>query len=244
MNIIRKIWLKLFPHFTKSCDLVDRLRSQGIEIGKGTTFYSPASIRIDVQRPWMISIGEYCKITAGCVILAHDYSRSVIRRSHNMIIGEAGKTVIGDNVFIGMNSIILMGAKIGNNSIVGAGSVVKGIFPDNSVIAGNPARVVCTLDEYVEKRKKKYVSEAFLYASEYYKKYNKMPIEKEMGPFFTLFLNRDKEQLYEKNIFVAWTGDEENEIIECFMNSSCMYDGYSCFIDAVKESINRENQKK
>ena len=231
MNYLRKVWLKFFPQFTKSDDLVRNLKKKGVAIGKGTKFYSPYTISLDVQRPWMLSIGEYCKITAGCVILVHDYSRSVIRRSHNVILGEAGKTVIGNNVFIGMNSIILMGTHIGNNCIVGAGSVVKGTFPDNSVIAGNPAKVVCSLDEYVEKRKSRYEAEAVLYASEFYKKYQRMPNEQEMGPFFPLFLKRDRQELKDKNIFVTWTGDEPEEIIECFMNSTPKYDGINDFFN-------------
>ena len=49
---------------------------------------------------------------------------------------------MGNNVFIGTNCIILLNTKIGNNCIIGAGSVVRGQFPDNSVIIGNPAKVV------------------------------------------------------------------------------------------------------
>ena len=50
--------------------------------------------------------------------------------------------MIGDDCFIGMNSIILKGTTLGNNVIVGAGSVVHGKFPDNVIIAGNPAKIV------------------------------------------------------------------------------------------------------
>ena len=117
---------KYFSRFAKP-DLFNRiLRYEGFEIGEGTIFYSPQTIVIDRQRPWMLKIGKYCKITSGVTILTHDYSRSVLRRTYGEIIGEAGQTVIGDNVFIGMNAIILMGTKIGNNCIVGAGSVVGG----------------------------------------------------------------------------------------------------------------------
>ncbi|MDI9553531.1 MAG: DapH/DapD/GlmU-related protein, partial [Bacteroidota bacterium] len=56
--------------------------------------------------------------------------------------GVFGKIVIGNNVFIGINSIILSNTSIGDNCIVGAGSVVRGKFPENSVLAGNPAQII------------------------------------------------------------------------------------------------------
>lgn len=62
--------------------------------------------------------------------------------------------VIGNNVFIGMNSIILPGVTIGDNVIIGAGSVVAKDIPANSVCAGVPARVIKTMDEYAQKFKK------------------------------------------------------------------------------------------
>ncbi|HOP59466.1 MAG TPA: acyltransferase, partial [Bacteroidales bacterium] len=53
-----------------------------------------------------------------------------------------GKIKIGNNVFIGNNCTILPGTTVGDNCIIGAGSVVRGNFPENSVIVGNPAKVV------------------------------------------------------------------------------------------------------
>ncbi len=52
---------------------------------------------------------------------------------------------IGNNVFIGVNSIILKGTEIGDNSVIGAGSVVAGIIPPNVIAAGNPCKVIKTL---------------------------------------------------------------------------------------------------
>lgn len=237
MNYFRKILIKLFPQMMTSNDLIEILRSKDIKIGKGTVFYYPSTITVDMERPWMVSIGEYCKITKGVIILAHDYSRSVIRRSHNLIIGEAGLTSIGDNVFIGMNAVILMGTVIGNNCIIGAGSVVKGKFPNNSVIAGNPAKVISTLDQYVDRRKKKVKKEAIEYAASFCMKYGRMPEIKEMGPFFPLFLERDVKALKKNEISLKWNGDDEQEILECFLDSTPIYDCYQSFLDDVKYEL-------
>ena len=62
------------------------------------------------------------------------------------------KVNIGDRVFIGAAAIILPGVKIGNDVIVGAGSVVTKDIPEGVVVAGNPAKVICTLSSYLEKR--------------------------------------------------------------------------------------------
>ncbi len=235
MSVLRRILIKFFPQFMKSEDLVQLLRKKGIHVGKGTVFYYPNTINIDLQRPWMIEIGDYCKITKGTVILAHDYSRSVVRKYAGLIVGEAGVTKIGNNVFIGMNSILLMGAKIGNNCIVGAGSVVKGEFPDNSVIAGNPAKIICTMDEYVKKRIRNMDDEGVEYVNTFISKYGRVPQINEMGPFFSLFLKRDRNELLKNNISLNWSGDEESEILNSFLNSEPRYSSYTEFLKHAKE---------
>lgn len=55
--------------------------------------------------------------------------------------------ILGRNVFIGCNCIILKGTKLGDNCIVGAGSVVHGEFPEGCVLAGNPARIIKKVEE-------------------------------------------------------------------------------------------------
>ena len=64
-----------------------------------------------------------------------------------------GRVSIGDNVFIGAESVILPNVKIGSNVIVGANSTVTKDIPDGVVVAGSPARVICTLDEYLQRHK-------------------------------------------------------------------------------------------
>lgn len=104
---------------------------------------------IDGLYPWLIEIGSDIIFSPGVKILAHDASTQIP-------LGKAkvGKVKIGNCVFIGVNSIVLCNTTIGNNVIIGAGSVVTKDIPSNSVYAGNPARFVCTFNEYIEKNKK------------------------------------------------------------------------------------------
>ena len=87
-----------------------------------------------------MEIGDNVRITSGTTFITHDGAVNVF---HGEIGGGIfGKIKIGNNVFIGTNCIILLNTTIGNNCIIGAGSVVRGQFPDDSVIVGNPAKVV------------------------------------------------------------------------------------------------------
>jgi len=103
-------------------------KSGGVKIGKGCKIFNTRNVCIEAD-PVLLEIGDYVKITQGVVVVTHDYSRSVLRRVYGQIIGDGAPVVIGNNVFIGINSIILMGTELGDNTIVGAGSVVKGKFP-------------------------------------------------------------------------------------------------------------------
>jgi carbonic anhydrase/acetyltransferase-like protein (isoleucine patch superfamily) len=213
------------------------LRNKGISIGEGTIIYSPKKVLIDIQRPWMIEIGDYCKITEGVIILQHDYSRSVLRRVYGDIIAEAKKTIIGNNVFIGMNSVILMGCNIGNNVIIGAGSVVTGKIPDNVVVAGNPAKIIRTLDEHYNIRKVKCVEEAKECAKAYYLRYNKWPTISEMGAFFPLYIDRDINILQKNCIKTKLGGDDEREILDHFLKSSKIFESYEKFLSEVTVEV-------
>lgn len=101
----------------------------------GTTIYSMSRI----------TIGDYCAIGANCKIIDNDFhplDKGYRRLGLNKEHARRKPVTIGDDCFIGMNSIILKGTKLGNNVIVGAGSVVSGCFPDNVIITGNPAKII------------------------------------------------------------------------------------------------------
>lgn len=230
-----KLALKYFQHFTSPYLINKILRLEGIDIGEHTIIYNPNSQTIDRERPWMLKIGDYCKITKGCTILTHDYSRSVMRMVDGQIIGEAGLTTIGNNVFIGMHSTILMGTHIGDNVIIGAGSVVSGNIPSNVVIAGNPAKIIRTLDEHIAIRKKKSIKEAFLYYNSFCKAKGRKPTIQEMGPFFSLFLERTKEAVTKNHVNISPNGDNSVDLLEEFLKVSPPYQSYEEFqLDAEK----------
>ncbi|WP_243642373.1 acyltransferase [Marinobacterium mangrovicola] len=89
--------------------------------------------KLDRTNPKGITIGEYTHIAFGAVLLTHDMSRNL----HS-------KIKIGSNCFIGANSIILPGVEINDGCIIAAGSVVTKSISPNSIVAGNPAKVIRT----------------------------------------------------------------------------------------------------
>lgn len=110
-------------------------RATGASIGKNTMISLGA--KIDVRRGKVI-IGDNCLITHGCYVLSHDGAAHVIDETDD----GTGKVEIGNNVFVGVNSVILRGVKIGDHAIIGAGSVVNRDIPEGAIAAGNPAKVL------------------------------------------------------------------------------------------------------
>ena len=84
--------------------------------------------------------------------LTHDAS---LKKFIGYDCNKIGRIVIGNNVFVGLKSIILPNVHIGSNVVIGAGSVVTKDIPDNSVAVGNPAKVICTCEEYINKHRER-----------------------------------------------------------------------------------------
>lgn len=238
LNILTRIRHKIKGY--SSDEYIQTLRQKGAQIGKGTFFFSPQETYMDNVKPWLITIGEYCKITSRVTILAHDYSRSVARMYAHENIGGSAPVQIGNNVFIGMGVTILMGTKIGNNCIIGADAVVKGNIPSNSVVAGNPAKVICTLDEYIEKRKRKMIQEAVDCVRHSINLRGGVPTIQEMGDGFAwLYLPRTLKTIEQFPEFFNLKGDNRELVIHDFLNSNGVWESYDDFIKyALSENKN------
>lgn len=112
-----------------------------INIGKNTRIHGTC-----IHAFKRIDIGQDCLIAANCQIFDSNGHNSLPneRRTNN---GEAKEIKIGDNVWIGANSIILPGVSIGSNSIIAAGSVVNKSVPAEHIAGGNPAKLIKRIDE-------------------------------------------------------------------------------------------------
>ena len=103
----------------------------------------------------LISIGDNVHLASNIKFITHDASHIMMNNLYGDLYNESiGCIEIGNNVFVGSNTTILMNVKIGNNVIVGANSVITKDIPDNSVVAGVPARIIGGFDAFAEKRKK------------------------------------------------------------------------------------------
>jgi acetyltransferase-like isoleucine patch superfamily enzyme len=139
MRSLLNIFIALYKLLILKADEESRnnyLRRQGVKIGKNCLIHTVSFS----TEPYLVEIGDDVRITSGTIFITHD---GAVHSFHGELGGGIfGRIKIGNNVFIGSNSIILLNTTIGNNCIIGAGSVVRGQFPDDSVIVGNPAKVV------------------------------------------------------------------------------------------------------
>jgi maltose O-acetyltransferase len=122
---------------------IDRLVAAGLELGSET--FIARNVYLDPGHPWLIKIDDHAGLSPGVIVMAHDASMKR-HMGHTRI----GRVVIGKRVFVGAGAIILPGTWIGDDSIVGAGSVVRGGVPPGSMVVGNPAKVVADVKSVAE----------------------------------------------------------------------------------------------
>lgn len=139
MNLIKEILYRIRGEYT-----TERLVAMGMKVGKN--FGRLNGVILDPSHCWLIEIGDNVTLAPRVHILCHDASTKQF-----LNYTKIGRVTIGNNVFIGAETVVLPGVTIGNNVVIGANSTVTHNVPDNSVIAGSPARVIGTLEEYLSK---------------------------------------------------------------------------------------------
>ena len=136
---------------------VKYLRKQGAKIGEGCSITNSVDFG---SEPYLVTVGNNVRLTSNVRLITHDGGLWVVRNlKEEYKNADIIKPIkIGDNVHVGVNAIIMPGVTIGNNVVIGCGAVVTRDIPDNSVAAGVPARVIETVDEYIEKNRLKYIN--------------------------------------------------------------------------------------
>lgn len=139
-------WIHDLSAFLQYGDLPTRYyMKRGMKVGRN--FNRQSGTRLDPNNCWLIEIGDDVIMSNKVQILAHDFSTM-----HSTGYVRFGRVKIGDRVFIGANSTIMMNVHIGDDAIIGSGSLVNKDVPAGMVVAGVPAKVICTVEEYQKKQ--------------------------------------------------------------------------------------------
>lgn len=236
--------VKLFKrilHWSKRPDrqqIIDELRNKGAVIGEDVYIYAPNDTMIDMTSPYLLTIGDHVRITSGVKILTHDYAWSVAKGyapengMPGAILGAQSPVEIGSHVFIGMNAIITRGVRIGDHVIIGAGSVVTKDCEANSVYAGNPARKVCSMEAFYQKRKRLQLTEAKEIAIRYRARFGKVPPVEVFSEYFQLFFTCQQAEANPTfKAQMSRMGSFEQTL--AYMDAvPPMFDGYEAFLAA------------
>lgn len=140
--------------FSKLLDFYHRItlsgseyaRQKGVQVGRNCRIYT----RSFGSEPWLVSIGDKVTVTSGVILLTHDGSTWLMndKKGRRYLYR---RIIIGNNVFIGVNSILMPGVKVGDNVVIAAGSVVTKSIPSGSVVGGNPAKRLADFASYRSK---------------------------------------------------------------------------------------------
>lgn len=142
MSIVKKI---LNVYRRRFWTIEKRAKTAGVILGNQNFLAS----KFWGSEPYLIRIGSHCQLTTGVKIYTHGGAGAARELYPNFDI--FGKVTIGDYVYIGNDAKIMPGVTIGDNVLVAAGSIVTKSIPSNVVVAGNPAKYVCSIEEYIEK---------------------------------------------------------------------------------------------
>lgn len=165
------------------------LQKKGVRIDNNCVFRDILSIRIDISRPSLVTIGNNVSMNKDFELLTHDWVSGIFIQKYSDFIPAHKRVEIGDNVRFGTKCIVLSGTKIGDNCFIGAGSIVNKEIPANSIAAGIPAKVICSIDEYYEKRKKQYIDEALEYACSIQERFGRKPVLEDFTDDYPVFVD-------------------------------------------------------
>ena len=208
MKIFKRIqrwWAK-----RNSQSYIKHLRRNGVKIGDNCLFRDPRSFIMDLQRAHLITIGSNVQFNLNNRLIAHDNLAQIFRLKYNDYLPSNGHIIIGNNVIFAQNVTVLKGVTIGDNCFIGYGATVTHDIPANSVAAGTPAKVICSIDDYYEKRKKEALLESFEFARGIQERYHRRPVPEDFRESFVWFVSGKDMDKYPKLPFKHQLGPAYN----------------------------------
>ena len=154
MNYLKELVYRMRGEYT-----TERLIKMGLKVG--VNFNRLNGVILDPAHCWLIEIGDNVTMAPRVHILCHDASTKQF-----IGVTKIGRVTIGNNVFIGADTVVLPGVNIGSNVVIGANSTITHDVPDNSVVAGTPAKILCSIENYLDKEKKRR-EDSICYGEEY-----------------------------------------------------------------------------
>lgn len=142
-------WRRLINLFVRcTCSLEKQAKMAGVNMGDKNFINS----HFWGSEPYLITIGSNCALTYGTMIHTHGGAR--VAYPSNPKFDFFGKVILGDYVYVGCYAQIMAGVTIGDHVLIAAGSIVTKSVPSNVVVAGNPAKIICTTEEFIANNRK------------------------------------------------------------------------------------------
>lgn len=160
----RMLYAQLYP--------VSYAKKIGVKMNGKVTIYG-SSYKMFSAEPYLVTLGDNVFITLEAKFICHDGSVLPFRKDIPDL--DITKRIsVGNDVFIGLGAVILPGVNIGNKCIIGANSVVTKDVPDNSIVGGNPAKIIKSTDSFIERAKNDSLHIGHLYGKEKEKAFKKI----------------------------------------------------------------------
>jgi len=145
-HLINKLWNKIIGSIYGKLSPVGYARWIGVNMGKNVRIYG-SSYNMFGTEPWCITLGDNVHITRDVLFICHD-GGSLLFRNEIPDLEITAPITVGNNVYIGVRSILLRGVNVGDNCIIAAGSVVSKDVMTGSVVGGVPAKLIKPIEEY------------------------------------------------------------------------------------------------
>ena len=151
-SLVKTVFEKIMLKSYSNEEYINYLRKKGAHIGRGCEIHKTVGFG---DEGYLVFLGDNVRLTSGVRVIPHDGGLWTLRKMGLMPDADYFAPVhIGNNVHVGNDAVIMPGITIGSNCVIGVGAVVTKDVPDNSVVAGVPAKYIESIKDYYDKKVK------------------------------------------------------------------------------------------